>query len=126
MFENLNDDNFLIFAIKNYNNPGCEGMSDLEDDLKRFKYVKRLLNRYEKTGLPNERLVINHLIVLYNVFGPAATKMLFYKLEENYWINLKTYLVFLNRLPLETIVSKGMKQDEIPLNDELIKYLRKI
>jgi len=126
MFENLNDDNFLIYAIKNYNNPGCEGMSDLEDDLKRFKYVKRLLNRYEKTGLPNERLVINHLIVLYNVFGPAATKMLFYKLEENYWINLKTYLVFLNRLPLETIVSKGMKQDEIPLNDELIKYLRKI
>jgi|TARA_B100001996_G_C18403142_1_gene493700 hypothetical protein len=126
MFENLNDDNFLIFAIKNYNNPGCEGMSDLEDDLKRFKYVKRLLNRYEKTGLPNERLVINHLIVLYNVFGPAATKMLFYKLEEKYWINLKTYLVFLNRLPLETVVSEGIKQDEISLNDELIKYLRKI
>ncbi len=126
MFENLNDDNFLIFAIKNYNNPGCEGMSDLEDDLKRFKYVKRLLNRYEKTGVPNERLVINHLIVLYNVFGPAATKMLFYKLEEKYWINLKTYLVFLNRLPLETVVSEGIKQDEISLNDELIKYLRKI
>ena len=126
MFENLNDDNFLIYAIKNYNNPGCEGMSDLEDDLKRFKYVKRLLNRYEKTGLPNERLVINHLIVLYNVFGPAATKMLFYKLEEKYWINLKTYLVFLNRLPLETVVSEGIKQDEISLNDELIKYLRKI
>tara|TARA_X000000368_G_scaffold418840_1_gene420293 strand:- start:3597 stop:3977 length:381 start_codon:yes stop_codon:yes gene_type:complete len=126
MFENLNNDNFLIYAIKNYNNPGCEGMSDLEDDLKRFKYVKRLLNRYEKTGVPNERLVINHLIVLYNVFGLAATKMLFYKLEDKYWINLKTYLVFLNRLPLETVVSKGMKQDEIPLNDELIKYLRKI
>ena len=126
MFENLNNDNFLIYAIKNYNNPGCEGMSDLEDDLKRFKYVKRLLNRYEKTGVPNERLVINHLIVLYNVFGPAATKMLFYKLEDKYWINLKTYLVFLNRLPLETVVSKGMKQDEIPLNNELIKYLRKI
>ena len=126
MFENLNNDNFLIYAIKNYNNPGCEGMSDLEDDLKRFKYVKRLLNRYEKTGVPNERLVINHLIVLYNVFGLAATKMLFYKLEDKYWINLKTYLVFLNRLPLETVVSKGMKQDEIPLNNELIKYLRKI
>tara|TARA_Y100000361_G_C11154554_1_gene343250 strand:+ start:536 stop:916 length:381 start_codon:yes stop_codon:yes gene_type:complete len=126
MFENLNDDNFLIYAIKNYNNPGCEGMSDLEDDLKRFKYVKRLLNRYEKTGVPNERLVINHLIVLYNVFGPAATKMLFYKLEDKYWTNLKTYLVFLNRLPLETVVTKGIKQDEIPLNDELIKYLRKI
>lgn len=126
MFENLNDDNFLIYAIKNYNNPGCEGMSDLEDDLKRFKYVKRLLNRYEKSGVPNERLVINHIIVLYNVFGPAATKMLFYKLEDKYWINLKTYLVFLNRLPLETVVTKGIKQDEIPLNDELIKYLRKI
>ena len=64
----LNDDNFLIFAIKNYQNSSCTGMAELEDDLKRFKYLKRLLNRYTNTGEPNERLIINHLILLYNVF----------------------------------------------------------
>ena len=80
----LNDDNFLIFAIKHYQNPSCTGMAELEDDLKRFKYLKRLFNRYEKTGEPNERLIINHLVLLYNVFGKATTDMLFHKLEEKY------------------------------------------
>ena len=94
-FQELNDDNFLIFAIKNYQNPSCTGMQELEDDLKRFKYLKRLFNRYTKTGEANERLIINHLILLFNVFGTAATKMLFFKLEERYWSDLKTFLVFL-------------------------------
>ena len=125
----LNDDNFLIFAIKNYQNPSCTGMAELEDDLKRFKYLKRLLNRYEKTGEPNERLIINHLILLYNVFGRATTEMLFYKLEEKYWSNLKTYLVFLNRMPLEQVYTQGLQVNkgvDTQLNDELIKILRKI
>lgn len=124
----LNDDNFLIFAIKNYQNPSCTGMAELEDDLKRFKYLKRLLNRYVKTGEPNERLIINHLILLYNVFGNATTEMLFFKLEEKYWSNLKTYLVFLNRMPTLEVVSKGIRRiaSDTPLNDELVKILRKI
>tara|TARA_Y100000361_G_C11125560_1_gene325723 strand:+ start:70 stop:456 length:387 start_codon:yes stop_codon:yes gene_type:complete len=125
----LNDDNFLIFAIKNYQNPSCTGMAELEDDLKRFKYLKRLLNRYEKTGEPNERLIINHLILLYNVFGKATTEMLFFKLEEKYWSDLKTYLVFLNRMPLEEAVSQGINVNigvTTPLNEELITILRKI
>ena len=125
----LNDDNFLIFAIKNYQNPSCTGMAELEDDLKRFKYLKRLLNRYEKTGEPNERLIINHLILLYNVFGKGTTEMLFYKLEEIYWSNLKTYLVFLNRMPLEEVSTQGLKLNKgvhTPLNNELITILRKI
>tara|TARA_B100001113_G_scaffold340155_1_gene324090 strand:- start:1359 stop:1745 length:387 start_codon:yes stop_codon:yes gene_type:complete len=125
----LNDDNFLIFAIKNYQNPSCTGMAELEDDLKRFKYLKRLLNRFEKTGEPNERLIINHLILLYNVFGRATTEMLFYKLEEKYWSNLKTYLVFLNRMPLEQVYTQGLQVNkgvDTPLNDKLIKILRKI
>ena len=84
MKNELNDDNFLIFAIKHYQNPSCTGMAELEDDLKRFKYLKRLFNRYEKTGEPNERLIINHLVLLYNVFGKWTTEMLFYKLEEKY------------------------------------------
>lgn len=122
----LNDDNFLIYAIKNYYNPGSMGMSELEDDLKKFKYVKRLLNRYQTTGEASERLVLNHLVVLYNLFGEATTEMLFFKLDKQYWSDLKTYLVFLHRMPLETVVTKGIKETDIPLNQELIKILRKL
>lgn len=127
--DELNNDNFLIFAIKNYDNPSCSGMSELEDDLKRFKYLKRLFNRYEKTGDPNERLIINHLILLYNVFGTATTQMLFFKLEENYWSNLKTFLVFLDRIPEEVVYSAHLPKNietDVPLNTELINILRKI
>jgi hypothetical protein len=122
----LNEDNFLIYAIKNYHSPGSLGMKDLEDDLKRFKYVKRLLSRYKKTGEVSERLVLNHLVVIYNVFGDAATDMLFYKLDTEYWSDLKTYLVYLHRMPLETVVSPGIRETDIPLNQELIQVLRKL
>tara|TARA_B100000131_G_scaffold94876_1_gene91819 strand:+ start:512 stop:907 length:396 start_codon:yes stop_codon:yes gene_type:complete len=126
-FEELNDDNFLIYAIKNYQNPSCTGMAELEDDLKRFKYLKRLLNKYLKTGEPNERLIINHIILLYNVFGQATTRMLFFKLEEKYWSDLKTFLVFLNRLPIESVYSKRLPKNletDIPINMELAEILR--
>ena len=122
----LNEDNFLMYAIKNYYNPGSMGMSELEDDLKRFKYIKRLLNRYKIYGEINERLVLNHLVVLYNVFGDATTDMLFYKIDNEYWSDLKTYLVYLHRMPLETVVSPGIKETDIPLNNELIAVLRKL
>jgi len=122
----LNEDNFLMYAIKNYHNPGSMGMSELEDDLKRFKYIKRLLNRYRTSGEINERLVLNHLVVLYNVFGSATTDMLFYKIGKDYWSDLKTYLVYLHRMPLETVVSPGIKETDIPLNTELIAVLRKL
>jgi len=122
----LNEDNFLMYAIKNYYNPGSMGMSELEDDLKRFKYIKRLLNRYKTYGEINERLVLNHLVVLYNVFGDATTDMFFYKIDNEYWSDLKTYLVYLHRMPLETVVSPGIKETDIPLNKELIAVLRKL
>ena len=115
-----------MYAIKNYYNPGSMGMEELEDDLKRFKYVKRLLNRYKTYGEINERLVLNHLVVLYNVFGDATTDMLFYKIDNEYWSDLKTYLVYLHRMPLETVVSPGIKETYIPLNNELIAVLRKL
>ena len=122
----MNEDNFLMYAIKNYYNPGSMGMSELEDDLKKFKYIKRLLNRYKTYGEINERLVLNHLVVLYNVFGDATTDMLFYKIDKEYWSDLKTYLVYLHRMPLETVVSPGIKETDIPLNNELIAVLRKL
>lgn len=115
-----------MYAIKNYYNPGSMGMAELEDDLKKFKYIKRLLNRYKTYGEINERLVLNHLVVLYNVFGDATTDMLFYKIDNEYWSDLKTYLVYLHRMPLETVVSPGIKETDIPLNKELIAVLRKL
>jgi hypothetical protein len=115
----LNDDNFLIFAIKNYDNPSCNGMSDLEEDLKRFKYIKRLFKRYENTDVLSERLVLNHLIVLYNVFGNAATTMLFYKIEQKYWSYLKTFLVFLNRMTDSSLI-------EVTLDQRIVKKLREL
>lgn len=124
--QQLNENNFLIYAIKNYYAHGSIGMTDLEEDLKRFKYLKRLLNRYQRSGDMSERLVLNHLVVLYNVFGDAATSMLFYKLEKEFWSDLKTYLVYLQRMPLETVVSPGIIETDIPLNYEIIEVLRKL
>ena len=97
----LNQENWLIFAIKNYNNPLSVTYSDFEEDLKRFKYIKRLLRRYETTGELKTHLILNHVIVLYNVFDEAATPLLFYKIEATYWRQIKAFMLFLNRLPLK-------------------------
>jgi hypothetical protein len=125
----LNEDNFLIYAIKHYDNPHCKGMDEFMDDLKRFKYLKRLFRKYNTGKDLKERLILNHIIVIYNLFGPeAATKMLFYKIEQKFWSQLKTFLVFLNFMPLEVIVSKGIeiKETDIPLDDDIIRVLREI
>ena len=95
----LNHENWLIFAIRNYNNPLSVTYSDFEEDLKRFKYIKRLLKRYETTGELKTHLILNHIIVLYNVFDDAATPLLFYKVEATYWSQIKAFMLFLNRLP---------------------------
>ena len=99
-FDELNQDNWLMFAIQNYNNPQSVTYSDFEEDIKKFKYIKRLLRRHENTGELRKHLILNHIILLYNVFGDAATPLLFFKLEKNYWPVLKAFLLFLDRLPL--------------------------
>ena len=99
MFENLNDDNFIMYAIKAYEKPNCI-MSEFEEDIKRIKYVKRLIKKYMATGDLKERLILNHIIILSNVFGIEATvRMLFQKLDEKYYPILKTFLLFLNHMP---------------------------
>tara|TARA_B100000035_G_C20634738_1_gene393986 strand:- start:82 stop:471 length:390 start_codon:yes stop_codon:yes gene_type:complete len=98
-FNELNEDNFLLFAIKNYENPQAVTKEDFDKDLNHFKYIKRLLKRYRNTGQLKTHLLINHFIVLYNIFGEAATPMLFYKIERDLWDVMKTFIVFLNRLP---------------------------
>ena len=95
----LNHENWLIFAIRNYNNPLSVTYSDFEEDLKRFKYIKRLLRRYETTGELKTHLILNHVIVLYNVFDEAATPLLFYRVEATYWSIIMAFMLFLNRLP---------------------------
>jgi hypothetical protein len=95
----LNHENWLFFAIQNYNNPLSVTYSDFEEDLKRFKYIKRLLRRYETTGELKTHLILNHVIVLYNVFDDAATPLLFYRVEATYWSTIKAFMLFLNRLP---------------------------
>lgn len=125
----LTDENFLMYAIKNYDNPGCSGLSEFYDDVKRLRYVKRLLGRYHGGGELKERLIINHLLVLYNVFGvEAATNMLFFRMPRSLWTYLKTFLVFLNFMPQYVIVSTGMRvpESEIPLDSMIVEKLRKI
>lgn len=99
IFNELNADNFLLFAIKNYENPQAVTKDDFQKDLNHFKYIKRLLKRYKKTGELKTHLLINHFIVLYNMFGEAATPMLFLKIDREMWPQVKTFIVFLNRLP---------------------------
>jgi len=125
----LNEDNFVMYAIKHYDNPHCKGMEEFLDDLKRFKYLKRLFRKYNAGLELKERLILNHLVVIYNLFGvEAATKMLFYKIEKDFWSQLKTFLVYLNYMPMEVIVSKtiSIKEAEIPLDDVIIKKLREL
>lgn len=97
-FTELNDDNFLLFAIKYYDNPQCSTKDDFYEDLKRFKYIKRLLKKYVKGGELKTHLLLNHVIIIYNIFGDAGTPLLFYKLEREYWSTLKSILLFLSRI----------------------------
>jgi len=99
IFNELNEDNFLLFAIKNYENPQSVTKEDFEKDLNHFKYIKRLLKRYRKSGDLKTHLILNHFIILYNIFGEATTPMLFFKIENDMWSAVKSFIIFLNRLP---------------------------
>jgi hypothetical protein len=99
MIDSLNDDNFLMFAMKSYDSPTCIP-SEFDEDLKRIKYIKRLIKRYKTTGEMKERLILNHLIILSNVFGTKNTvRMLFLKIDKEDYAILKTFLLFLDYLP---------------------------
>ena len=98
-FDELNENNYMLFAIKFYDNPHALTKEEFEDDLKRIKYVKRLLKRYKNTGVLKTHLILNHLTVLFNVFGEASVPLLFYNLEEDLRPAIKSFLIFLNRIP---------------------------
>ena len=120
IFEELNDDNWMMYAYKYYKNVQCTSVEEFYDDIQRFKYLKRLFKRYLNNDDLQERLILNHIIVLNNVFGIEETnKMLFYKIDKDQWPILKTFLVYLNFLSEDAYV-------EIPLDQNIIKVLRAI
>lgn len=98
-FDELNESNYLLFAIKFYDNPQAVTREDFDDDLKRIRYIKKLLKRYKNTGELKTHLILNHLTVLFNVFNDATVPLLFYNLEKELWSSIKSFLIFLNRLP---------------------------
>ena len=120
MYETINADNVVMYAIRHYDNPHCEGEKEFEDDLKRFKYIKRLLRKYHETGILKERLLLNHLIVLHNVFGSdAVATLLLYKIQEEYWPTLKSFLLFLNILRADEL-------SDVKKNEEVYKVLKEL
>lgn len=128
MFENLNDENILLYCIKAYDKPNCV-QSEFEDDMKRFNYLNRLFTRYTKKGDPRERLVLNHLVVLCNVFGPdVATRLLFFKIPPEYHSILKTYLLFLSIMPERVRGIRGVDilSSDLPIDNKIADILRKI
>jgi len=128
MFDDLTEDNFMIFAAKHYMNPHCRGIDDFNDDLNHFKYLKRLFNRFQKDGVLKTNLIVSHIIVLYNVFeAQAMTRMLFHKIEEDQWSLLKPFLIMMNHLPEQIIEgSKIINTVDISLNKEIVEELRLI
>ena len=120
MYEKITPNNVLMYAIKNYDNTHCEGEKEFEDDLKRFKYIKRLLRKYYDTKVLKERLLLNHIIVLNNVFGPdACATLLLYKIQSEYWPTLKSFLLYLNII----------REDELKETDKdefVFEVLRKL
>lgn len=121
----LNDDNFILHAMRNYDNTQCHSVQEFEEDLKRFLYLRKLFSRYQNDGDLKERLILNHLIVLYNLFGSALTEMLFFKIEKEYWPQLTTFLVYMHRMPDE-VERTSIKLSDIELDQTIITALRKI
>ena len=127
IFDDLTDANFLMFAMKEYSNQQCTNIEEFYDDLKKIKYIKRLINRFLESGKLKEILILNHLIVFYNVFdNKAATRLLFFKIEEKYWSVLKTFLIYLSMMPetVKGIRGKDIISSDIQLNQEVIDKLR--
>ena len=129
MLNELSVDNFFLYAAQNYQNPHCTGIDDFNEDLNHIKYIKRLFNRYQNKGVIKINLIVNHLILLYNVFeSEAMTKILFFKIPEEQWSLLKPFLILLNRLPesISGVLADGeiINTVDISLNQDIVSELR--
>ena len=127
-FDNLTSENIMMYAMKIYDKPNCI-MSEFKEDMKRFNYLKRLFRRYRKVGEIKERLVLNHLVVLYNVFGAEPlTRMLFFKMSKDDQSIVKTYLLFLSCMPdtVKGIRGQDILSSDIPVDLTVAEVLREI
>ena len=127
IFDDLNEKNFLLYAMKEYDNPQCVQVEEFYDDLKKVKYIKRLFNQYLNEGVLKERLLLNHIIVFYNVFPVrSATRILFLKIEEEFWPILKTFLVYLSYMSeiIDPINGRTILSDDIQLDQGVVDKLR--
>lgn len=128
MFNDLNESNVLLYAAKCYDKPNCI-QSEFDEDYKKFRYIKRLLNRYRLTGIIKENLLINHLILTQNVFGiDASTRILFFRIDKRDWSALKTLLIFTSAMPkvVRGIRGQDIISSDIPLDMNLVEILRKL
>jgi len=120
MYEKITAENVMMFAIKHYDNPQCEGEKEFHDDMKRFKYIKRLLRKYKDSSILKERLLLNHIIILNNLFGPeACVTLLLFKIQREYWGTLKSFLLYLNMI-------RDDELQEVESSQEVLDVLRKI
>ena len=120
MYEKITSDNIMMFAIKYYDNPQCEGEKEFHDDMKRFKYIKRLLRKYKDSNILKERLLLNHIIILNNLFGPeACVTLLLFKIQREYWETLKSFLLFLN-------IIRDDELREVKEDNEVLEILGKL
>ena len=120
MYEKITTENIMMFAIKHYDNPQCEGEKEFHDDMKRFKYIKRLLRKHKDSDILKERLLLNHIIILNNLFGPeACVTLLLFKIQQEYWGTLKSFLLYLNMIRDDELT-------EVESNEEVLNVLRKI
>lgn len=127
-FDNLSKDNILLYAMKAYDKPNCI-MGEFNEDMKRFNYLKRLFKRYRKLGEIKQQLVLNHLIVIYNVFGiEVATRLLFYKISKEDYSSLKTYLLLINCMPdrIKGVKGQDILSSSIPIELKIAQELRRI
>lgn len=127
----LNESNFLLYAASNYTNPSVYDTDEFYQDLNRFKYIKKLFYRYHERGQLRERLILNHLITMYNIFEHrACTRMLFFKIEEQHWPALKTFLIFLNYMPDVVYhindINNNIISADIPIDIEVAKAIKNI
>lgn len=116
----LTEKNFLLYAANNYNYPRCLDVKEFHEDLNRLKYIKKLLNKYQEKSILQERLILNHLIIIHNVFNiSAATRMCFFKIKETHWPTLKTFLLYLNYIPEDQYLN-------IPIDLRVARVLQKL
>lgn len=121
----LSENNFLQLAMQHYDNPSCTIISEFEEDLKRFLYLKKLISRYLASGSIRERLILNHIIVIHNLWGDFGTEMIFFKLPEEYWKVVVPFLIYLGHAP-DLIPNTSRRLTEIELDENVVDVLREI